>query len=282
MGFVIFEQSGTFIPSNYGLVTGDPIQVVVVGGGGGGHMSSAITTGTAGGTSSFGSYFSATGGTYGGGHLPATTTFPFMQRVIIRQSDSSVQQYTGSIFAGGFGDDGWLPQGVPPMDLGGICSLLLGGDGQPTGVMQQYTSAGRILRIFSIAGNNVSHGERFDQHTARTDRRGGNGFAQHMQNESGGNRVLSTFVQPCGGLGYGAGGGGLNMAMVRNSSNSNVRASGAGGGAGAVVSGALILPGTANITVTVGSGGAGAYNEQSDGFYAWCGGGASGCVAVFW
>lgn len=33
MGYALFTQSGTFNPSNYGLIVGDLLQVVCVGGG---------------------------------------------------------------------------------------------------------------------------------------------------------------------------------------------------------------------------------------------------------
>ena len=32
MGMALFESSGTFVPSDYGLTTGDTIQIVAVGG----------------------------------------------------------------------------------------------------------------------------------------------------------------------------------------------------------------------------------------------------------
>lgn len=73
------------------------------------------------------------------------------------------------------------------------------------------------------------------------------------------------FYQGVGGRGYGAGGGGVREAM--------------GGNSGALRHASYKLPSTAAIAVTVGNGGVGGY-YQSAGNYA--GGGARGCVAVFW
>ena len=74
MGFQLFETSGTFNPTTWGLKVGDCIHIVCMGGGGGGggssysssETSAGHTTGTAGGTSSFGSVISSAGGSGGG------------------------------------------------------------------------------------------------------------------------------------------------------------------------------------------------------------------------
>lgn len=89
MGFVLFESSGTFNPSAYGLVPGDLLQVVCVGGGGGvagtdyyvtdssaqyGYSSKSVKFD--GSASSFGSFLTAPGGVGGkddygqGGWIP--------------------------------------------------------------------------------------------------------------------------------------------------------------------------------------------------------------------
>lgn len=73
------------------------------------------------------------------------------------------------------------------------------------------------------------------------------------------------YYQGVGGRGYGAGGGGVVGNM--------------GGNSGALRHASYKLPSTAAIAVTVGNGGAGGY-FHSAGNYA--GGGARGCVAVFW
>lgn len=271
MGFVIFEQRGTFIPSNYGLVTGDPIQVVVVGGGGGGDVVYANTTGSNGGASSFGSYFSAAGGTVGTARMPSSTKAWFTRNIIHTNGDSSRLQ----IFAGSFGDDGWLPTGVVPPDLNTLCAMLVGGDGSPS-MPGTFYQNGRTITVGVIGTANG-----FNEYTARTDKRGGNSYVASSRGEfeSG---ATNLWLSACGGLGYGAGGAGQPPCWARSSSSgSHIRAA-RGGAAGKVTMGSLILPSTANITVTVGNGGNGAYNTRGDNDNAYAGGGARGCVAVFW
>ena len=68
-----------------------------------------------------------------------------------------------------------------------------------------------------------------------------------------------------GGRGYGAGGGGV----MGNT----------GGNSGALRHASYKLPSTAAIAVTVGNGGAGGYYQNTNNY---AGGGARGCVAVFW
>lgn len=275
MGYVLFEQSGTFKPSDYGLVTGDPIQVVVVGGGGGGNVHLANGAGTSGTASSFGSYFSAAGGNCAAADFPANT-IPFMTRNIIKQtSASAVKSYYVRIFISSFGDDGWLPTGVPPLDLSGLAATLISGEGPVITPVAMF-SAGRTIYVSTI-GNAMGVKEQ----SARTDKRGGNAYIQYPEALSVSETTL--YVCACGGLGYGAGGAGMSIARVADSSGSiTLPKAYKGGSAGHVVTGSMLLPSTANITVTIGNGGVGAYNTNSSGYYAFAGGGARGCVAVFW
>ena len=62
MGMVLFNKSGTFNPSDYGLSVGDQIQIVCVGGGGGGGISYYDTSTWIGHTGNSGS--SGAAGTY--------------------------------------------------------------------------------------------------------------------------------------------------------------------------------------------------------------------------
>lgn len=73
------------------------------------------------------------------------------------------------------------------------------------------------------------------------------------------------YYQGVGGRGYGAGGGGVRGGM--------------GGNSGALRHASYKLPSTAAIAVTVGNGGTGGYYQSSRNY---AGGGARGCVAVFW
>lgn len=73
------------------------------------------------------------------------------------------------------------------------------------------------------------------------------------------------YCQGVGGRGYGAGGG--------------APYDGIGGNSGALRHASYKLPNTNNIAVTVGNGGKGGYFEDKSNY---AGGGARGCVAVFW
>lgn len=71
MGMKIFESSGTFSPSDYGLIAGDVVDVICVGGGGSGGTNA--TNGGAsvdGSASSFGAITSANGIVMGKGEVP--------------------------------------------------------------------------------------------------------------------------------------------------------------------------------------------------------------------
>lgn len=73
------------------------------------------------------------------------------------------------------------------------------------------------------------------------------------------------YYQGVGGRGYGAGGGGVLDYI--------------GGNSGALRHASYKLPNTNNIAVTVGNGGTGGYWMKTENY---AGGGARGCVAVFW
>lgn len=73
------------------------------------------------------------------------------------------------------------------------------------------------------------------------------------------------YYEGSGGKGYGAGGAGVYEYI--------------GGASGALRFASYILPNTDSIPVTVGNGGVGGYIKEA---YNFSGGGARGCVAVFW
>ena len=58
MGMLLFDKSGTFVPSDYGLTAGDMLHIVAVGGGG--------SAGAAGGATSFGNLLTVAGGAAAG------------------------------------------------------------------------------------------------------------------------------------------------------------------------------------------------------------------------
>lgn len=119
MGFQLFESSGTFNPSDWGLKAGDIISIICVGGGGAGCTNE--TAGKTGSASSFGSILSAAGGSGGAvGGTPGT-----------------VGAYYGSAESannqGGCGAGGWYP-GVIYCGGNGISQSIKG--------LTIYSSAG--------------------------------------------------------------------------------------------------------------------------------------------
>ena len=58
MGMLLFDKSGTFVPSTYGLTAGDMLHIVAIGGGG--------SAGAAGGATSFGNLLTVAGGAAAG------------------------------------------------------------------------------------------------------------------------------------------------------------------------------------------------------------------------
>lgn len=91
----------------------------------------------------------------------------------------------------------------------------------------------------------------------------GAGCAYYRRNS--GSYTYSYQYNGAGGKGYGAGGAGVYTNI--------------GGASGALRFASYILPNTDSITVTVGKGGTGGYLDSQSYF---SGGGARGCVAVFW
>ena len=174
MGMAIFERSGTFDPTVYGLVAGDVLQVICVGGGSSGDgvtgspSNANLVNGITGGTSSFGSHVSSDDGyTIGTGGKSFATT-----------GASNFAAYA----AGGAG--GYLP-GIPMFggnggDGNGAPASGLGGQGGNSDVSPS--------QICNTRGNGNK----------------GAGYGNAMNNQSTG-----AEVDAAGGNGYGAGGGGV-------------------------------------------------------------------------
>lgn len=269
MGFSLFETSGTFNPSDYGLKAGDVINVVCVGGGAAGDYASAgydsapaIVKGSAGGNSSFGSYVTALGG---GPHGSTQGNAWGLPGILINS-----YPYSGP------GAGGWIP-GVnasaqpikyhimtspPPATTGGVQALALWNstDGSMSFV------GGSIVTQFGGTSNYVS-----DTTYASTTSLKGNGFGVGAGPAQGShNWRTGTPIIGCAGgngAGYGAGGGG---GLNKNQNEFNVPG---GGNSGEVKRVTVVLPNTNSITVTVGNGGAAnTYGAP----------GAPGCVCIFW
>ena len=266
MGFVLFTETGTFDPKTYGLKAGDVLHVKVVGGGGGGGRgnsgASDSYTGGAGLASSFGDVLAAAGGLPGGAF--ATQTF-------VQGSNAGGQggnsTYLGlSYYYGGTGGDGWMPNyygisGIPPFLLLPHCITGSSAEGISFGpLMPQNKSYTYANREFSYSASETSYG--------------GIGVANalpygHAGSVIGGSTTAKSLS--AGGVGYGAGGGTALSAHTRYSYAW-------GGSSGVIADTNYVLSDTREISVTVGTGGAG-YKESSA---VVGGGGANGCVAIWW
>lgn len=269
MGFVLFTESGIFDPATYGLKAGDVLHVKVVGGGGGGGRGnssvSAGYVGTAGSASSFGSVLSAEGGLPGGA-LSAQT--------FVKGSNAGGQggsaNYLGlSYYYSGTGGDGWMPNyygtsGIPPFLLLPHCIITSSSDGISFGPLtSQNKSYMYANREFSYSAAAATYGGIAEANALP--------YGHAGSAYSGNSSVYKVLT--AGGVGYGAGGG---TCMTAYSQTANAW----GGSSGVIADTNYVLPDTSEIAVTVGAGGTG-YGYGVN--YGFCGGGgANGCVAVWW
>ena len=271
MGFTIFTSSGSFIPSRYGLFPGDVIHVKCVGGGGAGGGSYRDTyAGSAGSASSFGSVLSAAGGLAG---ITNSTALPTAQigscqgsgagQGALPKGSSSYDAYYG-----GCGGHGWLPGVSMPTVAGcALSQVPVNITAVSSSALSMYPMQSATPGYFSCFGNYSAmtyNGTATGQYSAQTGYFGGYGSID------GDNQYSNYYcIAGAGGVGYGAGGGGA----VYPSSGSG----GSGGNGGVITDIDYILTSANSIAVTVGSGGAGNGNNVYSG-----GGGARGCVAIWW
>lgn len=265
MGFTIFTSSGSFIPSRYGLYPGDVIHVKCVGGGGaGGGSSEDKYVGSAGSASSFGNVLSAAGGFAG---IANSRTLPTAQIGSCQGSgagQSTLPKGSSSYdaFYGGCGGHGWLPGVSMPTVAGcALSQVPFNIAAVSSSALSMYPMQSASSGYFSCFGNYsaMTHdgSSMTGQYSAQTGYFGGYGSVH-----GGGFYCIAG----AGGVGYGAGGGGAADAS-----------SGSGGNGGVITDIDYILTSADSIAVTVGSGGAGYGNS----FYSG-GGGARGCVAIWW
>lgn len=280
MGMILFETSGTFVPGDYGLSVGDTIIVNAIGGGGGGSAYKNRAAGYSGSASSFGSIVTAPGGAGG-----PTTNIPNNSAT---QCNGSQSKYSTSLYfpngsgfsqmytiCGGFGADGYIP-GVqmPAHGLDGlaiVCDLKNMYGGYYNNPFSNNTTAyttyrGREIIIACGNGPTGSYDVTIPaQKNAQTVPRGGRGGLID---------AYGTSLVGMGGIGYGAGGGASPWG--------NGTGFGCGGNAGTLKSAHHVITSAdiAGIAVTVGDGGSGGVHNSGDSYCG--GGGARGCVAVFW
>ena len=247
MGFLLYEESGTFIPTDYGLKVGDTIFVVAVGGGSSGAGNS-VNAGTA---SSFGNYVTAPGG-----------------------SDKDGQCVSFS--AGGCG--GFYPGeprlSAPPLKIGTTRNAPVviyngaGITGDPI-----YNGETYVTECI-ISGLGGGYGLHRSQGSISREQRAGDGNFNGV-GAKGARAVVSSgsYAETNlggGGAGYGASGGGINEAVDKISNYTHLSAS------GYIKKVMIKLDSLDSIAVTVGQGGA----ETSGALRG--GAGAPGCVCVCW
>lgn len=243
MGYVLFTSSGTFKPADYGLAPGDTIQITAIGGGAGGAGGGADGSyGSAGSASSFGSILTAPGGTA----CKDGNTSGALSEGMLPGTDIGITYDPSNndrIYGvGGQGGPGWMP-GEAREYFELLCQLTYNTNGGIVDGAIFWQKAAPSLK--QRAASVVPFG------ASSTDTASNNRNYYHYQG--------------VGGRGYGAGGGGV--------------VDGIGGNSGALRHASYKLPNTNNIAVTVGNGGTGGYWRNTENY---AGGGARGCVAVFW
>lgn len=243
MGYVLFTSSGTFKPANYGLAPGDTIQITAIGGGAGGAGETAGGYGSAGRASSFGSILTAPGGT---ACTDGNTSGALSEGMLPGTNKAITYELSGrdreTFGVGGQGGPGWMP-GEAREYFELFCQLI-------------YNSSGAITRGVTLWQKAAPS---LKQRAASVVPFGASSYDQAYDDG------YYYYYQGVGGRGYGAGGGGV--------------AGGIGGNSGALRHASYKLPNTNNIAVTVGNGGTGGYWRRTENY---AGGGARGCVAVFW
>lgn len=143
-----------------------------------------------------------------------------------------------------------------------------GGPGWTPGEAREYLQPA-MSAIFATMGGDFQAGMFFWLGSAPLKQRNPTtvpyGASCAYYRDDGGSYTYSYNYDGRGGKGYGAGGAGVYTNI--------------GGASGALRFASYILPNTDSIPVTVGNGGIGGYLRETSYF---SGGGARGCVAVFW
>lgn len=263
MGMLLFDKSGTFVPSTYGLTVGDMLHIVAIGGGG--------SAGKAGGATSFGSLLTVAGG-----------------------------KAAGSFGYGGEG--GWHPAlpvtlcGAPPniVPMGTVMYSNAGGCGcSQTLLSGSSSSIGTTTRYAPFA---PLYGGAGCSSSTTTGRYGGtltgtsqDGYFNGGKGCNGKTRASESdnylsLDLGGGGSGYGAGGGG---GRAYSNQPDYGEASGKNGGAHGAFNWldyVLTASSPASFAITIGAGGAAGKvtGSSADWVYYNYGAGASGCVAIYW
>lgn len=262
MGMLLFDKSGTFVPSTYGLIVGDMLHIVAIGGGG--------SAGAAGGATSFGNLLTVAGGAA-----------------------------AGSFGYGGEG--GWHPAlpvtlcGAPPNDvpLGTVVYSNAGGCRSSKILLSGSTASdtitifGPFAPLYGGAGYGAAlttDNNNFGLSGASQDGylNGGKGCNGKTAADAT-NKDISLDLGG-GGSGYGAGGGG---GRAYSKQGWYGEAPGKNGGAHGVFNWldyVLTATSPSSFAITIGAGGAAGKvaGSAADSVYYNYGAGASGCVAIYW
>lgn len=211
--------------------------------GGGAGGAGSTTYGSAGSASSFGSILTAPGGT---ACTAADTSGALSEGMLPGTGNNVTFSYPDNNKTingvGGQGGPGWMP-GEAREYFELFCQFI-------------YNSSGGITYGAILWQKAVPS---FMQQAASVVPFGASSYNRTSFNN------YRYYFQGVGGRGYGAGGGGVVYSI--------------GGNSGALRYASYKLPSMAAIAVTVGNGGAGGYYQNTNNY---AGGGARGCVAVFW
>ncbi len=276
MGFILFDKSGTFDPTTYGLSPGDVVHAVVVGGGGGGcYNSNTSTYGGNGGASSFGNYVTALGG-YGAVYNQTNPWRSTPTQYMTKGAATGYNNVSNYTILGGSGGGGWYPGykrgagyswGHPQLNISGSQYEYVVFDvkgettkntgGTPGRYFSNSSSSYFAFRpvttqdeywssyLLSSSANSVTM-----QFAPVLPVAGGCGMVNGNSYYDGTpycrNNNCRGYNQGNGGLGYGAGGGSASPTTYT-----------AGGCGGELREGDFVLTSVSPVAITVGGGGAG-------------------------
>lgn len=263
MGMLLFDKSGTFVPSTYGLTVGDMLHIVAIGGGG--------SAGAAGGATSFGSLLTVAGGAAAGsfGYGGEGGWHPALPVTLCGAPPNNVPMGTVMYSnAGGCGCSKVLLSGssssLDTITIFGPFAPLYGG----AGYSNTYTATGSAISLNGTSQNGYFNG--------------GKGCNGKTYARESGNYVSLDLGG--GGSGYGAGGGGGYAFSSRSSYGEASSKNGGAHGAFNWLDYVLTASSPASFAITIGAGGAAGKvtGATADYVYYNYGAGASGCVAIYW
>ena len=258
MGMLLFDKSGTFVPSTYGLTVGDMLHIVAIGGGG--------SAGNAGGATSFGNLLTVAGGVAAGsfGYGGEGGWHPALPVTLCSAPPNNVPMGT-----------------VMYSNAGGCyCSMtILSGGSSSLSTTTRYAP---FATLYGGAGSTDDA-----KHRAKAISQGtkgnycGAGGTYAYSYPGGDPAYTASATAGGGGSGYGAGGGGGYVTSSMYGSTESKK-----GGAHGVFNWldyVLTASSPASFAITIGAGGAaGKVSRDASNCYYNYGAGASGCVAIYW